>query len=71
MEKFVKKGTYEELLNLNGYYSGLVKSQMDGNNDKKNVTKNNKKHSSLYSTGTSIINEVEGNDDDIIVKRKS
>ena len=43
---------------------------MEVNNDKKNVTKMNKKHSSLYSTGISIIKEDEGNDDDIIVKEK-
>ena len=68
--KVCEKGTHEELLNLNRYYAGLVKSQMEVNNDKKNVTKMNKKHSSLYSTGISIIKEDEGNDDDIIVKEK-
>ena len=67
--KVCEKGTHEELLNLNGYYAGLVKSQMDGDNEKKNVTKMNKKHSSLYSTGTSIINEDEGNDDEIIKEK--
>ena len=35
--KVCEKGTHQELLELNGYYAGLVKSQMDGNTDKKDL----------------------------------
>ena len=31
--KVVEKGTHKELLNLNGYYAGLVKSQIDKDNE--------------------------------------
>ena len=71
--KVCEKGTHKELLELNGYYAGLVKSQMDGNNDKKQIDKMNRKHSSFYSTGTSIMNDEEINDDNVgkeIIKPK-
>ena len=34
--KVLENGTHEELLKLNGYYAGMVKAQLDGNdkNDK-------------------------------------
>ena len=44
--KVLEKGTHEELLKLNGYYSGLIKTQIEENN--KNG-KMDKKHSSVYS----------------------
>jgi ATP-binding cassette subfamily B (MDR/TAP) protein 1 len=50
--KVYEKGTHEELLQLNGYYAGLVKSQMDGNTDKKNLEKLKQKKSSIYSIGS-------------------
>ena len=56
--KVCEKGTHKELLALNGYYAGLVKSQIDGNTDKKITEKKlSQKHSSLYSTGSSIQND--------------
>ena len=65
--KVLEKGTHEELLKLNGYYAGMVKSQMDGTDYKKD--KNNKKdrHSSVY-TVTSVENEIE-NDDEMIKEK--
>jgi ATP-binding cassette subfamily B (MDR/TAP) protein 1 len=60
--KVCEKGTHEELLQLNGYYAGLVKSQMTGD-DKKTTEKLNKKHSSLYSV--SSYNNEEINDDNV------
>ena len=65
--KVLEKGTHEELLKLNGYYAGMVKSQMDGTDYKKD--KNNKKdrHSSVYSV-TSVENEIE-NDDEMIKEK--
>ena len=50
--KVCEKGTHQELLELNGYYAGLVKSQMDGNTDKKDLDTMNKKKSSVYSVGS-------------------
>ena len=29
--KILENGTHEELLKLNGYYAGMVKAQLDGN----------------------------------------
>ena len=52
--KVLEKGTHEELLKLNGYYAGMVKSQMDGNDKKDN---NTKKHSSTYSLNSSNVGE--------------
>ena len=60
--KVCEKGTHEELLQLNGYYAGLVKSQMTGD-DKKTTQKLNKKHSSIYSV--SSYNNEEINDDNV------
>ena len=56
--KVCEKGTHQELLELNGYYAGLVKSQMDGNTEKKNVDKMNKKKSSVYSVGSFFNEEI-------------
>ena len=52
--KVLEKGTHEELLKLNGYYAGMVKSQMDGNDKKDN---NTKKYSSTYSLNSSNVGE--------------
>ena len=60
--KVCEKGTHEELLQLNGYYAGLVKSQMTGD-DKKTTQKINKKHSSLYSVNS--YNNEEINDENV------
>ena len=60
--KVCEKGTHEELLQLNGYYAGLVKSQISGD-DKKTTQNINKKHSSLYSI--SSYNQEEVNDDNV------
>ena len=65
--KVCEKGTHEELLQLNGYYAGLVKSQMDGNDDKKNTQKLNKKHSSVYSTGSFKNEEI--NDENVGIEK--
>ena len=62
--KVCEKGTHEELLQLNGYYAGLVKSQMAGDDEKKYTQKLGKKHSSLYSAGSSFNNE-EIDDDNV------
>ena len=60
--KVCEKGTHEELLELNGYYAGLVKSQMTGD-DKKTTNNLAKKHSSLYSA--SSYNNEEINDENV------
>ena len=62
--KVLEKGTHEELLKLNGYYAGMVKSQIDYDiNGKKDLMK--KKHSSLYSIRSSSYHEELDNEDDI------
>ena len=63
--KVLEKGTHQELLNLNGYYAGMVKSQMDS--DEQNKIK--KKHSSVLSIENSIEEELD-NDDNAIKKEK-
>ena len=65
----VEKGTHNELLQLNGYYAGLVKSQID-DDDKKQISEINKKHSSVYSTGSSFQNEGEINDENVGIESK-
>ena len=71
--KVCEKGTHQELLELNGYYAGLVKSQINVDNDKLlKQRKISNRHSSFFSTGSSIRNE-EINDDNVgkeIVKPK-
>ena len=49
--KVCEKGTHQELLELNGYYAGLVKAQMNVDSDKI-VEHIEKKHSSVYSLGS-------------------
>ena len=66
--KVIEKGTHEELLKLNGYYAGLVKSQI--NEDDKNQASKVKKHSSLFSTGSSMKNEEEINDENVGIEVK-
>ena len=67
--KVLEKGTHHELLKLNGYYAGMVKSQMDGNDQKDKKDKINKKHSSLYSMNSSnIIEDLENNNEGEILK---
>ena len=69
--KVIEKGTHEELLNLNGYYAGMVKSQMVEENTKKKTDKMNRKHSSLYSTGSSLLKDDFDDEDDKIIKPKT
>ena len=69
--KVIEKGTHEELLNLNGYYAGMVKSQMVEENTKKKNDKMNRKHSSLYSTGSSLLKDDFDDEDDKIIKPKT
>ena len=64
--KVLEKGTHEELLKLNGYYAGMVKSQLDGT-DKKDK-KINRKHSSAYSLISESKLAEEENDDDNVKK---
>ena len=61
--KVLEKGTHEELLKLNGYYAGMVKSQMDGTDQKTDKINRKERHSSVY-TITSVENENE-NDDEV------
>ena len=63
--KVLEKGTHQELLNLNGYYAGMVKSQTDS--DEQNKIK--KKHSSVLSLENSVEGELD-NDDNAIKKEK-
>ena len=56
-------------MQLNGYYAGLVKSQID-DDDKKQISQINKKHSSVYSTGSSFQNEGEINDENVGIEIK-
>ena len=61
-----EKGTHQELLELNGYYAGLVKSQIDGDTDKKLTAKKiSQKHSSLFSAGSLIQTGEEINDENV------
>ena len=64
--KVLEKGTHEELLKLNGYYAGMVKSQMDGTDNKKDNMNKKDRHSSVYSTMSSNFeNELNKSDDEI------
>ena len=64
--KVLEKGTHEELLKLNGYYAGMVKSQMDGTDNKKDNMNKKDRHSSVYSAMSSNFeNELNKNDDEI------
>ena len=64
--KVLEKGTHEELLKLNGYYAGMVKSQMDGTDNKKDNMNKKDRHSSIYSAMSSNFeNELNKSDDEI------
>ena len=64
--KVFEKGTHEELLKLNGYYAGMVKSQMDGTDNKKDNMNKKDRHSSVYSAMSSNFeNELNKSDDEI------
>ena len=64
--KVLEKGTHEELLKLNGYYAGMVKSQMNGTDNKKDNMNKKDRHSSVYSAMSSNFeNELNKNDDEI------
>ena len=64
--KVLEKGTHEELLKLNGYYAGMVKSQMDGTDNKKDNMNKKDRHSSVYSAMSSNFeNELNKSDDEI------
>ena len=64
--KVLEKGIHEELLKLNGYYAGMVKSQMDGTDNKKDNMNKKDRHSSVYSAMSSNFeNELNKSDDEI------
>ena len=64
--KVLEKGTHEELLKLNGYYAGMVKSQMDGTDNKEYKMDKKDRHSSVYSAMSSDFeNELNKGDDEI------
>ena len=64
--KVLEKGTHEELLKLNGYYAGMVKSLMDGTDNKKDNMNKKDRHSSVYSAMSSNFeNELNKSDDEI------
>ena len=64
--KVLEKGTHEELLKLNGYYAGMIKSQMDGTDNKKDNMNKKDRHSSVYSAMSSNFeNELNKSDDEI------
>ena len=64
--KVLEKGTHEELLKLNGYYAGMVKSQMDGTDNKEYKMDKKDRHSSIYSAMSSDFeNELNKGDDEI------
>ena len=67
--KVVEKGTHQELLNLNGYYAGLVKSQVTQDNEEKsNYKKLSLRQSSMLSSNT-YIDEEGIEEEEIIVKK--
>ena len=67
--KVVEKGTHQELLNLNGYYAGMVKSQIVQDKDQKMTHKRMSiKNSSFYSSDN-LIGEEEI-DEEVIAKQK-
>ena len=64
--KVLEKGTHEELLKLNCYYAGMVESQMDGTEKKKDKINRKDRHSSVYSAMSSDFeNELNKGDDEI------
>ena len=68
--KVLEKGTHEELLKLNGYYAGMVKSQMDGTDNKEYKMDKKDRHSSVYSAMSSDFENSLNKGDDEIKKEK-
>ena len=67
--KVLEKGTHEELLSLNGYYAGMVKSQMDGDDlDKDKINRKNR-HSSVFSLNSSNIEGEHDQDDEVKMEK--
>ena len=67
--KVLEKGTHEELLSLNGYYAGMVKSQMDGDDlDKEKINRKNR-HSSVFSLNSSNIEGEHDQDDEVKMEK--
>ena len=64
--KVVEKGTHQELLNLNGYYAGLVKSQIDEENEE-NKKKGEK--SSSFISFDNLINDEEIEEEKIVIEK--
>ena len=60
--KVLEKGTHKELLALNGYYAGLVKSQISGEDTQDKLKR---KKTSVYSNASSSVDDEEENDDEI------
>ena len=60
--KVLEKGTHKELLALNGYYAGLVKSQISGEDTQDKLKR---KKTSVYSNVSSRVYGEEENDDEI------
>ena len=69
--KVVEKGTHKELLNLNGYYAGLVKSQIDKDNEETKKEKEKEKDSDKNSSYISFDKDnEEGIDEEVVVVEK-
>ena len=65
--KVLENGTHEELLKLNGYYAGMVKAQLDGNDKNDKVTR---KHTSIYSNTSEIFIDKEEKEEENAPKDK-
>ena len=65
--KVLENGTHEELLKLNGYYAGMVKAQLDGNDKNDKVTR---KHTSIYSNTSEIFIDEEEKEEENAPKDK-
>ena len=63
--KVLEKGTHEELLKLNGYYAGMVKSQMDGTQKRKESLNKRDRNSSVFSIMSSNLEEDSDKGDEI------
>ena len=63
--KVLEKGTHKELLALNGYYAGMVKSQMVSDDNGKERILSKIKHSSHFSLGSNFEEELAQDDNEI------